>query len=59
MNPLLADPAEFSALLQRFFAERLIQQKNVSPRTVTAYRDTFRLLLRYAESERGKNRPPS
>lgn len=48
MNPLLADPAEFSALLQRFFAERLIQQKNVSPRTVTAYRDTFRLLLRYA-----------
>ncbi|MBI6557123.1 site-specific integrase [Pseudomonas veronii] len=57
MNPLLADSAEFSALLQRFFAERLIQQKNVSPRTVTAYRDTFRLLLRYAESERGK--PPA
>jgi len=57
MNPLLADSGEFSALLQRFFAERLIQQKNVSPRTVTAYRDTFRLLLRYIERERGK--PPA
>jgi site-specific recombinase XerD len=57
MSPLLADSDEFSALLQRFFAERLIQQKNVSPRTVTAYRDTFCLLLCYAESERGK--PPA
>ena len=57
MNPLLADPAEFATLLQRFFAERLLQQKNASPRTVTAYRDTFRLLLRYAERETG--RPPA
>ena len=56
MNPLLADPAEFATLLQRFFTERLLQQKNASPRTVTAYRDTFRLLLRYAQRETGK--PP-
>jgi site-specific recombinase XerD len=56
MNPLLAVPAEFATLLQRFFAERLLQQQNASPRTVTAYRDTFRLLLNYAERERGK--PP-
>lgn len=39
---------DFSALLQRFFAERLIQQRNVSPRTVESYRDSFRLLLNYA-----------
>ena len=57
MNPLLAVPADFAALLQRFFAERLIQQQNASPRTVVAYRDTFRLLLSYAERERGK--PPA
>jgi integrase/recombinase XerD len=54
MNPLLADPSEFAGLLQRFFAERLLQQRNASPRTVEAYRDTFRLLLSYAERERGK-----
>lgn len=54
MNDLLNNPAEFAALLQRFFAERLIQQQNASPRTVAAYRDTFRLLLGYAESKLGK-----
>ncbi len=57
MNPLLADPAEFAGLLQRFFAERLLQQRNASPRTIEAYRDNFRLLLNYAERERGK--PPA
>ena len=57
MNPLLAVPTEFAALVQRFFAERLIQQQNASPRTVAAYRDTFRLLLNYAERATGK--PPA
>jgi len=36
------------AYLQRFFTERLATQLNASPNTVTSYRDTFRLLLRYA-----------
>jgi len=57
MNPLLAVPAEFAGLLQRFFAERLLQQQNASPRTIVAYRDTFRLLLSYAERDKGK--PPA
>ncbi|OEO27837.1 integrase [Pseudomonas sp. J237] len=57
MTSLLADPAEFAALLQRFFAERLLQQQAVSPRTVAAYRDAFRLFLTYAEDELG--RPPA
>ena len=56
MIPLLADPAEFAAVVQRFFAERLLQQQAVSPRTVAGYRDTFRLLLGYAERQLGK--PP-
>lgn len=53
----LTDPMVFAGLLQRFFAERLLQQKNASPRTIEAYRDTFRLLLRYAARETGK--PPA
>jgi integrase/recombinase XerD len=57
MNPLLAVPADFAALLQRFFGERLIQQQNASPRTIAAYRDSIRLLLTYAERQRGK--PPA
>lgn len=56
MSPILADPAEFSALVQHFFADRLLQQQAVSSRTVAAYRDTFRLLLGYAERKLGK--PP-
>ena len=54
MNPLLCNPSEFCALVQRFFAERLIAQQNASPRTVAAYRDTFRLLLAYAQDTLGK-----
>lgn len=38
----------FSVLLQQFFTQRLMQQKKVSPHTLCSYRDTFRLLLRFA-----------
>jgi integrase/recombinase XerD len=54
MNDILADSGEFSALIQRFFAQRLMQQRNVSPRTLTSYRDTFRMLLQFAQTVRGK-----
>lgn len=33
--------------LQAFFTERLMRQRQASPHTVAAYRDTFRLLLDY------------
>ena len=36
------------ALIERFFTQRLIQQRCVSPHTVASYRDTFRLLLKFA-----------
>ena len=39
----------FPALLQRFFTQRLMQQKRVSAHTIKSYRDTFRLLLRFAQ----------
>lgn len=45
----LTNPAEpmipFPSLVQRYFAEHLLSQRNVSPQTIAAYRDTFRLLL--------------
>jgi integrase/recombinase XerD len=33
--------------LEAFFTDRLIHQRGASPNTVAAYRDTFRLLLRF------------
>lgn len=45
------------AYLQRFFTERLATQLKASPNTVASYRDTFRLLLRYAASR--LRRPPT
>lgn len=46
--------ANFSALVQRFFSDRLIGQLCASPHTVASYRDTFRLLLRFAETHLGR-----
>jgi integrase/recombinase XerD len=40
--------------LQAFFTERLITQRNSSPQTIAAYRDTFRLLLSFAHQQTGK-----
>lgn len=39
--------------LQAFFTTRLAEQRGASPHTVTAYRDTWRLLLRYAAARTG------
>jgi len=44
-------------VLQTFFTDRLARQQEASPRTVTAYRDTFRLLLAFASGQAGA--PPS
>jgi site-specific recombinase XerD len=51
-----APPPEtsFPILLQQFFLERLIQQRNASAQTVAAYRDSFRLLLQFAQRRLGK-----
>ncbi|MCR4339866.1 MAG: site-specific integrase [Gemmatimonadaceae bacterium] len=35
-------------LLERFFTERLLHQRQASPHTIASYRDTFRLLLKFA-----------
>ena len=41
-------------MLQGFFTDRLITQRNASPQTIAAYRDTFKLLLRFARQQTGK-----
>ena len=41
-------PPSFPSLIQRFFTEYLVTQRALSPRTIASYRDTFRLLLRFA-----------
>ena len=40
--------------LEAFFTERLIGQRQVSPNTIAAYRDTMRLLLGFAAQQTGK-----
>jgi integrase/recombinase XerD len=40
--------------LEAFFTDRLATQRQASPHTVDAYRDTWRLLLRFACAETGK-----
>jgi site-specific recombinase XerD len=39
--------------MQLFFTERLAKQRQASPATVTAYRNTFRLLLRFLHERTG------
>jgi len=41
-------------LIQQFFTDRLYGQLDASPHTIASYRDTFRLLLRFASEETGK-----
>lgn len=51
MTPPTGTP-DFARLVQEFFCDRLIRQQNVSAHTVAAYRDTFRLLLRFLQRRR-------
>ncbi len=43
------------SLIERFFTERLMRQRNVSPHTIASYRDTFRLLFAFAQEQLGKS----
>lgn len=48
---------DLAPLLERFFTDRLMQQRHTSPHTISSYRDTFRLLLRFAHDRVGT--PPT
>lgn len=43
--------------LQAFFTDRMVRQRDASPHTIASYRDTWRLLLTFAQQHTGK--PPS
>jgi integrase/recombinase XerD len=49
--------ADFPVLLESFFTQRLVAQRRASPHTIASYRDTFRLLLQFAQQRLHK--PPS
>ena len=40
---------DFPFLLQAFFSDRLMRQRQASAHTIASYRDTFRMLLVFAE----------
>lgn len=46
-----------ATLIERYFTQRLMRQRNVSAHTIASYRDTFRLLFRFASARLRK--PPS
>jgi integrase/recombinase XerD len=46
--------ASFPSLLQSFFTDRLLSQRQASPHTIAGYRDCFRLLLQFAKEQLGK-----
>ena len=45
----MTNPASFAPLLERFFTQRLMLQRQASAHTITSYRDTFRQFLKFAE----------
>jgi len=49
--------SNLAALIERYFTERLMRQRNVSANTIASYRDTFRLLFTFAQARLHK--PPS
>ena len=53
----MTTPASLASLLERFFTQRLMQQRQASPHTISSYRDTFRQFLKFIEQRLHK--PPS
>ena len=46
-------PTDLSVHLTGYLSHHLAAQRNLSPNTIRAYRDTFTLLLRYCRDQRG------
>ena len=44
------DNKSFQVLIQKFFLQWLMAQRNVSPETVKSYRDTFRIFIKHLEA---------
>lgn len=53
----MINSASFAPLLERYFTQRLMQQRQASPHTVSSYRDTFRQFLKFVQQRLHK--PPA
>jgi len=53
----MTNAATFAPMLERFFTQRLMQQRQASPNTISSYRDTFRQFLKFVQQHLHK--PPS
>ena len=53
----MINPASFAPLLERYFTQRLMQQRQASPHTISSYRDTFRQFLKFVQQRLHK--PPA
>jgi len=53
----MSAPTSLPALLESFFTQRLMQQRQASPHTISSYRDTFRQFLKFIQQRLRK--PPS
>jgi site-specific recombinase XerD len=47
--------ATLAPLLERFFMQRLMQQRQASPHTISSYRDTFRQFLKFVQQRLHKS----
>jgi site-specific recombinase XerD len=45
----MKNPISLAVLLERFFAQRLMQQRQASPHTISSYRDDFSQFLKFSE----------
>lgn len=53
----MTPPVSLAPLLERFFTQRLMQQRQASPHTISSYRDTFRHFLTFVQQR--VHTPPS
>ncbi len=53
----MSTTTSLAPLLERFFTQRLMQQRQASPHTISSYRDTFRQFLKFVQQR--LHQPPS
>jgi site-specific recombinase XerD len=53
----MTTPTSLAPLLERFFTQRLMQQRQASPHTISSYRDSFRQFLTFVQQR--LHTPPS
>lgn len=51
----MTNDRNFAPLLEGFFTQRLMQQRQASPHTIASYRDTFKMLLHFIQQRLRKS----